>query len=78
MRIVASSNSDFVRYSEYATNIDNLATPVLSPISDLELDISGILQQKDINFFYPFTTTLVEIRLQRQTLNPLVQFLGLS
>ncbi|BAY38450.1 hypothetical protein NIES2111_27970 [Nostoc sp. NIES-2111] len=77
IRIVASSNSDYVLYSGSATNIDDLAAPVLSPISDLELDISGILQQKDINFFYPFTTTLVEIKLRRQTIDPLVQFMAL-
>lgn len=77
IRIVASSNSDYVRYSGYATNIDDLAAPVLSPISDLELDISGVLQQKDINFFFPYTTTLVEIRLRRQTIDPLVQFMAL-
>ncbi|MBD2253255.1 hypothetical protein H6G14_18390 [Nostoc parmelioides FACHB-3921] len=73
IRIVASSNSEYVRYSGYASSVEDSDS-----VTDLELDISPILQQKDIKFFYPFTTTLVEIRLKRQTRKQLLQFMAFA
>ncbi|QLE55840.1 triacylglycerol lipase [Nostoc sp. TCL26-01] len=72
IRVVASSNSDYVRYCGYALNSQE------DDLADLELDISDILKQKSINFFYPFTTTLVEIKLKRQTRDALVEFMLLG
>lgn len=35
---------------------------------DAALDISSLVDDKGIKFFYPFTTTLIEIKLNREPL----------
>ena len=59
LRIMASSGSEKVGYSGFGGSEDGWAA---------ELDISELLTAKGARFFYPFTTTLLEIRLSRDPL----------
>ena len=70
MRVIASSGSQLVGYhgfgSEKSVNAgDRRASDAKW---DGELDLSELLGDAEVKFFYPFTTTLVEIRLNREPL----------
>jgi pimeloyl-ACP methyl ester carboxylesterase len=70
LRIIASSGSEYVGYygfgsekvSDDAQNIDRTKT------WDAQLDISSLLNHSIVRLFHPFTTTLIEIRLNREPL----------
>lgn len=70
LRIIASSGSEYVGYygchsekiSSDTQNIDQSGT------WDARLDISSLLNDSDVKLFHPFTTTLIEIRLNREPL----------
>jgi hypothetical protein len=70
LRVIASSGSTLVGYHgfgsekslEFADRRDSGAK------WDGELDLSDLVGNVEVKFFYPFTTTLVEIRLNREPL----------
>ncbi len=59
-RIMASAGSGLVGYQGYAEQ--------QSVLGSFELNISRLMGDVKVTFFYPFTTTLVEIRINREPL----------
>lgn len=69
IRVMASSGSQLVGYQGYGS-LSSGATvgPPDEAKWDAELDISALVDDAGFRFFYPFTTTLVELRLNREPL----------
>ena len=71
MRIIASSGSLLVGYQGFGS--EKLPdSPALARDAkwDATLDISSLPADTGIKFFYPFTTTLIEVKLNREPLPP--------
>jgi hypothetical protein len=68
IRLIASSGSELVEYFGYGSEHVDLATQEKKKGGkwDAIIDISAMLQQTDIKFFQPFTTTLLELKLNRE------------
>ena len=69
VRVIASSGSQLVGYQGYGS--EKLPdSPALNREAkwDATLDISSLPTDTGIKFFYPFTTTLIELRLNREPL----------
>lgn len=66
IRVMASSGSQLVGYQGYGSGHAGPSSD--HEDWDAELDISGLADDKGVQFFYPFTTTLVEMRLNREPL----------
>ncbi|OLE98055.1 MAG: hypothetical protein AUG75_00845, partial [Cyanobacteria bacterium 13_1_20CM_4_61_6] len=69
IRVIASSGSQLVGYQGFGS--EKMADPSSldrEPKWDAALDISSLSDDTGIKFFYPFTTTLIEIRLNREPL----------
>jgi hypothetical protein len=68
-RIIAKTGTKLVGYQGYGTNMAEGATPDFGPV---DLDISDFDGSKPGNFslFFPFTTTLIEIILNREPMPP--------
>lgn len=68
VRLIASSGSEFVEYFGYGSERVDLATQELKRGGkwDAVIDISAMLQQTNVKFFFPFTTTLIEFKLNRE------------
>jgi hypothetical protein len=62
MRLTASSGTELIAYQGYTPNAENI-----SASSPVVLNLSN-LSEKGGTLFYPFTTTLVEIKLNREPL----------
>ncbi|MBD2038245.1 hypothetical protein H6F76_25155 [Leptolyngbya sp. FACHB-321] len=74
IRLIASSGSQLVEYFGYGSERVNTASqePKADGKWDAVLDISAVLTNKiEIDFFSPLTTTLIEIKLNREPM-PLV------
>lgn len=82
MRVIASSGSTLVAYHGYGSDKIRNQQGILkinrSGKWDAEIDLSGLLEnalakgeEKKIQFFYLFTTTLISLKLNREPL-PLV------
>jgi hypothetical protein len=65
MRVIASSGSQLIDY----LGIKN------SGEWDAQMDISYLLRESKIKLFWPFTTTLIELRLNREPRKEVAQFL---
>jgi len=72
-RIIASTGTDLVGYQGYGSNVAEGATPNFGPV---DLDISGYdgAQPGKPALFWPFTTTLIEIVLNREPMPPVKIF----
>lgn len=69
MRVIASSGSRLVGYHGYGSEKEDEDGKKKSDGKwDAVVDISDTLKAEPIKFFYPLTTTLVEIRLNREPL----------
>jgi pimeloyl-ACP methyl ester carboxylesterase len=69
IRVMASSGSQLVGYQGYGSgSSDGPGDPSDDGKWDAELDISSLMDDRGVRFFYPFTTTLVEVRLNREPL----------
>jgi hypothetical protein len=69
MRVIASSGSQLVGYQGFGS--EKMAdSPSLAREAkwDATLNISSLADDTGIKFFYPFTTTLIELRLNREPL----------
>jgi pimeloyl-ACP methyl ester carboxylesterase len=68
VRVMASSGSQLVGYQGFGT--DKTPDPQNPGDGkwDAALDISSLVDDKGIKFFYPFTTTLIELKLNREPL----------
>ena len=70
LRVIASSGSQLVGYHGYGSGkaIDSADRRDSGAKWDGELDLSELVGNAEVKFFYPFTTTLVELRLNREPL----------
>jgi len=69
IQVTASSGSRLVGYLGY--NSEREAISVQHPVvQTVQIDITPMLKRRDFTFFYPFTTTLVELKLNREPLPP--------
>jgi hypothetical protein len=68
IRVMASSGSQLVGYHGYGSESPAAAADSSDGVWDAELDISSLVDERGVRFFYPFTTTLVELRLNREPL----------
>jgi len=70
MRVIASSGSQLVGYHGFGSEktIELGVRRDSNAKWDGELDLSELLGDAEVKFFYPFTTTLVEVRLNREPL----------
>jgi hypothetical protein len=69
LRVIASSGSQLVGYQGFGS--EKLADSASLPREakwDATLDMSSLSDDTGIKFFYPFTTTLIELRLNREPL----------
>jgi hypothetical protein len=68
VRVMASSGSQLVGYQGFGSEKSPGAPNPDEGKWDAALDISSLVDDKGIKFFYPFTTTLIEIKLNREPL----------
>ena len=69
LRVIASSGSQLVGYHGYGSDKTlEMGDRRSGAKWDGELDLSELVGKADVKFFYPFTTTLVELRLNREPL----------
>lgn len=72
MRLIASSGSALVGYHGTGSEKIRLTGGVPNAESggkwDAQLDLSQYLDDPQFNFFYPFSTTLIELKLNREPL----------
>lgn len=70
LRVIASSGSALVGY--HGVGSERLRVADIAPDSagkwDACLDIAAVIGDNEVAFFYPFTTTLLELRLDREPL----------
>jgi hypothetical protein len=85
MEIIASSGSDMLEYEAYLGHADDpqRMAVVHGGGSAVKLDITYLAQPGVSSLLYPYTTTLVEIRVEREplplkTVSKLFNFLGYS
>lgn len=70
IRVIASSGSQLVGYTGFGTDKvgDTSSGTSREGKWDGSLDLSSLLGDAKVKFFYPFTTTLVELKLNREPL----------
>lgn len=70
LRVIASSGSQLVGYTGFGSDRigETSSGTTREGKWDGSLDLSQLLGDADVSFFYPFTTTLVEIRINREPL----------
>jgi hypothetical protein len=68
IRVIASSGSQLVGYSGFGSGKTGEAAAAREAKWDGSLDLSSLADDTGIKFFYPFTTTLIELRLNREPL----------
>jgi hypothetical protein len=68
VRVMASSGSQLVGYQGFGSEKSPKTPESGGGKWDAALDISSLVDDKGIKFFYPFTTTLIEIKLNREPL----------
>lgn len=73
MRVIASSGSQLVGYHGYGSDkVDADRTRVRrGGVWDADVDLTRMLRNPEMSLFHPFTTTLIELRLNREPM-PLV------
>lgn len=72
-RIIASTGTDLVGYQGYGSNLAEGAAPAFGPV-DLDISAYDGTQPGKPALFYPFTTTLIEIVLNREPIPPIKIF----
>lgn len=68
IRVIASSGSQLVGYDGFGSGKAAGAASAPEGRWDASLDISSLADDAGVRFFYPFTTTLIELRLNREPL----------
>ena len=68
IRVIASSGSPLVGYQGFGSEKSSAPTTTSDGKWDASLNISSLVDDTGIKFFYPFTTTLVELKLNREPL----------
>ena len=72
LRLIAQSGTDLVAYYGYGSEIfDPAGEERDSPGKwDAQIDLTPLLRNDKVKFFFPLTTTLIEIRLNREPMPP--------
>ena len=72
LRLTAMSGSRLVAYHGYGSETFTEGSDVEreSGVWDAQIDLTRYLRETDVQFFFPYTTTLVEIRLNREPMPP--------
>lgn len=68
MEFMASSGTNLLGYLEYIPVTDSVYNIDAQPT--FSLDLTPLLNNSEYTFFYPFTTTLLEVKLNREPLPP--------
>ena len=70
LRVIASSGSQLVGYTGFGSDRigETSSGTTREGKWDGSLDLSGLLGDAAVSFFYPFTTTLLELRINREPL----------
>jgi pimeloyl-ACP methyl ester carboxylesterase len=68
IRVIASSGSQLVGYHGFGSEKASEPARPRDGKWDASLDISSLADDTGIKFFYPFTTTLIELKLNREPL----------
>lgn len=68
-RIRASTGTELVGYWGFGSSVQEQATPDFGPV-DLDISDYAGTQPDKASLFYPFTTTLIEIILNREPIPP--------
>jgi hypothetical protein len=68
LEFMASSGTELLGYMEYVP--DDFDISKLEAQPTFTMDLSALLHDEKFKFFYPFTTTLIEIILNREPLPP--------
>jgi pimeloyl-ACP methyl ester carboxylesterase len=68
LRVMASSGSQLVGYHGFGSEKPPIAPSGSDGKWDAALDMSTLVDDTGIKFFYPFTTTLIELKLNREPL----------
>ncbi|MGH7604940.1 MAG: esterase/lipase family protein [Gemmatimonadaceae bacterium] len=68
VRVIATSGSQLVGYQGFGSEKSSVQTTTSDGKWDASLNISSLVDDTGIKFFYPFTTTLVELKLNREPL----------
>jgi hypothetical protein len=77
LEFIASSGTELLGYLDYLGEEDSLPADSQPTFT---MDLTDLLSNQDFQFFYPFTTTLIEVVINREpkpfrNLNKLVQFM---
>ena len=64
-RVIASTGTDLVGYQGYGTDPNSATSPTIGPVDIDITEFDGRTDGKP-SLFYPFTTTLIEIKLNRR------------
>ena len=64
-RVIASTGTDLVGYQGYGTDPNSATAPTIGPVDIDITEFDGNTAGKPV-LFYPFTTTLIEIKLNRR------------
>jgi pimeloyl-ACP methyl ester carboxylesterase len=72
LRLIARSGTELVAYHGAGSEaFKRSGVPTEEPGDwDAMIELSGFLRNTDVSFFFPYTTTLVEIRLNREPMPP--------
>jgi len=72
LRVIAQSGTDLVSYYGHASETFTTAGVERDGAGkwDAKIDLTPWLRDAEVKFFYPFTTTLVEVRLNREPAPP--------
>lgn len=68
LEFIASSGTALLGYMEYMENDMDVENLEVHPT--FSMDLSNLLTDTQVNLFYPFTTTLIEVILNREPLPP--------
>lgn len=68
LRVIASSGSQFVGYRAFASSNAAASEQALAEVSLAEFTAAQQQTANPVSLFYPFTTTLIELRLTREAL----------
>ena len=66
MRVIASSGTELVGYYGYRSSADVQTTPHDLNKWDAIIQFDPAIGSKEVQFFFPYTTTLIELRLNRE------------
>ena len=70
LRVIASSGTELVGYQGYSSQARSIVAARERGKWDAVIEFDASIGSKDVQFFYPYTTTLVELRMNREPMPP--------